>query len=225
MISKFKWRDYIPLSFGKEIRLFKLRMHYRKQQVYIGSYEIEKGAQLGKKVRILHDVQIRKNVSIGDFSYVEPYTTIVSANIGKFCSIGRCCQIGPWEHPMDYISTSPEILRKILGKTELYSDIPARAQIGNDVWIGSNSVIMGGVNVGNGAVIGAGAVVTKDVPDYAIVVGVPAKIIKYRYSKEKIELLNNMKWWNWPEDEFISNKMLFLAQEDWINILKNGEYE
>ena len=217
------WRDYIPERWGKEFKLFKLRLFYHKNQMYIGSYEVEKGAEFGHHVRIMHDVQVRRNVKIGDYSYIEPYTSVISANIGKFCSIGKCCQIGPWEHPTNYISTSPEILRKILRCPKLYSDLPERTEIGNDVWIGSNSIIMGGVKVGNGAIIGAGAVVTKDVPDYAIVVGVPAKVIKYRFEEEIRIRLNKLCWWDWSAEEMEKNKSFFLEREQWIKELeKNG---
>lgn len=209
-------RDYIPERWGKEIRLFKQRMLYRKNQVYIGSYYVEEGARFGRRVRILHDVQIRKTVSIGDYSYVEPYTTIISAAIGKYCSIGKCCQIGPWEHPLNYVTTSPQVLRAILNRADLYQDLPEQAEIGNDVWIGSNSIIMGGVKIGNGAVIGAGAVVTKDVPGYAVAVGNPAKIIRYRFSREEIAWLERLNWWDWTENEIQQNKKLFFSREDFV---------
>lgn len=76
--------------------------------------------------------------------------------------------------------------------------------IGNDVWMGVDVIVMGGVHIGNGAVIGAGAVVAKDVPPYAIVVGNPARIIKYRFSKDIIEKLQKIKWWNWPDEKILS---------------------
>lgn len=81
--------------------------------------------------------------------------------------------------------------------------------IKNDVWIGCNVVILRGVTVGNGAVIAAGAVVTKDVPDYAIVGGVPSKIIRYRFSSYEIEILNKIQWWNWSDEKIKENKHLF----------------
>ena len=212
-------RNYIPERWGKELKLLKTRLFYRKKNIYIGSYEVEKGAELGHNVRILHDVQVRKSVKIDDYSYVEPYTSVISANIGKFCSIGKCCQIGPWEHPTEYITTSPEVLRKVLNRGELYSDLPARANIGNDVWIGSNSIIMGGVTVGNGAIVGAGAVVTKDVPDYAIVVGSPARVIKYRFDNEKINKLLELKWWDWSIEKIKENAEVFINKGNWYKEL------
>lgn len=76
-----------------------------------------------------------------------------------------------------------------------------RITIGNDVWLGKNVTITNGSNIGNGVIAGAGAVITKDVPDYAVVVGVPAKIIRYRYTPEQIKALNTIQWWNWSDDE------------------------
>lgn len=76
-----------------------------------------------------------------------------------------------------------------------------KSKIGNDVWIGRNAIITNGGNVGNGAVVAAGAVVTKDVPDYAIVGGIPARVIRYRYTQAQIEALNRIQWWNWSDDE------------------------
>lgn len=88
--------------------------------------------------------------------------------------------------------------------------------IGNDVWIGTRVIIMGGVKIGNGAVIGAGAIVTKDVPDYAIAVGVPAKVVKYRFSPDIIEKLLELQWWNLSEEELKENIKEF--QRNSINL-------
>lgn len=89
-----------------------------------------------------------------------------------------------------------------------YNESPV-CHIGNDVWIGTRAIIMDGVNNGDGAIIAAGAVVTKDVPPYAVVGGVPAKIIKYRFSSEIIERLNVIQWWNLPDEEITKVVELF----------------
>ena len=83
--------------------------------------------------------------------------------------------------------------------------IPPHTTIGNDVWIGWGVLIKGGVTIGNGAVIGAYSVVTKDVPPYAVVAGVPAKVIKYRFEQEKIDLLQQLQWWDWDIDRIYEN--------------------
>lgn len=88
--------------------------------------------------------------------------------------------------------------------------------MGNDVLIGSHSLILGGVTIGNGAVVAAGAVVTKDVPPYAIVGGVPASIIKYRFSQDIINKLQELRWWDWPEERLRANIGLFQSYD--VNI-------
>ncbi len=85
--------------------------------------------------------------------------------------------------------------------------------IGNDVWIGANVLIMPGVKIGNGVIIGAGAVVIKDIPDYAIAVGIPAKVIKYRFNDQQIKLLNEVQWWNWDDDFIKAHINLFKDNE------------
>ncbi len=75
-----------------------------------------------------------------------------------------------------------------------------RITIGNDVWLGRNVIITNGANIGNGVIAGAGSIITKDIPDYAVVVGAPARIVKFRFSKEQIEEMNKICWWDWPDE-------------------------
>ena len=116
--------------------------------------------------------------------------------IGKFCSLASNIIIGPGEHPLNYLSSSPFFYMEDLGFRKGVSETFIKpCEIGNDAWIGSNVFIRSGVKIGDGAVIGAGAVVTKDVPPYAVAVGVPAKILKYRFDEKTIEELLELKWW------------------------------
>lgn len=160
--------------------------------------------------------------SIGKYSYgpiCKNHPLIES--IGAFCSIAAGVDV-VWNHEKKYITTHPMIY---LGHDLLGIDIPyelykkhvfyvegiepkaeyikrqKRSIIGNDVWLGHNVIITNGANIGNGVIAGAGAVITKDVPDYAVVAGVPARIIRYRYSPEQIEALNRIAWWNWSDEE------------------------
>jgi len=122
--------------------------------------------------------------------------------IGKFCSFANNVIIGPGEHPLDFISTSPFFFWEWMGFNKNVGNMNCiePVTIGNDVWLADNVFVKGGVTIGDGAVCAAGAVVVKDVPPYAIVGGVPAKIIKYRFDEETIDKLLKLKWWDLPDE-------------------------
>ena len=127
--------------------------------------------------------------------------------IGKFCSIacGAKFIFNSANHSLSSLSTYPfpiffeEWKLDVKDITKAW-DNKGDIVLGNDVWIGYEAVILAGVTIGDGAVVGARAVVTKDVPPYTIVGGVPAKPIRKRFSQEKIDTLLKIKWWNWPEE-------------------------
>ena len=143
---------------------------------------------------------------IGKCSYLAYNVWAIKAKIGSFCSIGDGAYIGGAEHPMDWVSTSPafENVRNSCPKKRFANlEIPLHKQtiIGHDVWIGHNAVIKQGVTIGNGAVIGSNAVVTKNVPPFAVVGGVPAKLIKFRFSEDQIQFLQEVEWWNFSDEQ------------------------
>ena len=162
-------------------------------------------------------------VVIGDYTYCAGYNQIYYAQIGKFCSIASFVRINPGNHPT-YTRVAQHHFTyrsRMFGFGGDDADFFAwrerdKVLIGNDVWIGHNAIVMPGVSVGNGAVIGAGAVVTKDVEPYSIVAGVPAKMIKMRFAAELIEGIEKCRWWDWDYDTIRVRLADFRSMDDFI---------
>lgn len=175
---------------------------------------------INKKAKIYGFTKIYHS-SIGAYSYVGRNSSLVYANIGKFCSIAGNVSIGMATHTLSKLSTSPIFTERNNGTGHTWAnkhDINPynTIEIGNDVWIGERVMIVGGVKIGNGAVIGAGAIVTKDIPPYAVAVGIPAKVIRYRFRDEIITYLEDLQWWNL--DEVILKQHIKVFQSDKLSI-------
>ena len=128
--------------------------------------------------------------AIGSHTFLGRNNFVTKTTIGRYCSIGNNVSIGQGEHDLDRVSTSA------LFYTNAYEQLTSKpCSIGHDVWIGVDALVLRGVHVGTGSVVAANAVVNKDVPPYAIVGGVPARVIRYRFSAEKIKQLLDSKWW------------------------------
>ena len=161
-------------------------------------------------------------ITIGRHSYgvtpqsVHGYDATSVLNVGAFCSIAEeVLFFVRSNHPTHLPSTFPleiYVSRTKRSKDDLVSKGPIN--IGNDVWIGRRAVIMSGVTIGNGAVIGACSVVTKDIPPYAIAVGNPAKVVKYRFSQATIDRMQKLQWWTWSDDKIRENMDFFMRPVD-----------
>lgn len=128
--------------------------------------------------------------------------------VGKYCAIGYDVKIITSDHDYTYPNIQVALQEKNFSSTDIM--IKKRGvEIGNNVWFGDNVIVLSNVKIGNGAVVGAGSVVTKDVPAFGVAVGNPAKIVKYRFSKEIIDCLENIAWWDWPEDKVKKNEKFF----------------
>lgn len=153
---------------------------------------------------------IRK-ATIGDMTYTGSDTSIMWATVGKYCAISRMVDIGGNQHNYNAPSMMPayRIKNKLGGRLSLHPNEEMIA-VGNDVWIGQGVSIVrkAGLTVGDGAVLGSGAVVTKSIPPYAIAVGVPARVVRYRFDPDTIERLLALRWWDWPAEKILENMAL-----------------
>lgn len=179
---------------------------------------VDKKAKVYRAAKIFHS-------KLSRFSYVGKRSCLINAEIGSFCSIASDVCVGMGTHDMSKLSTSPLFNEKRNGTghswTNQISFPYENVVVGNDVWIGERALIMGGVTIGNGAVVGAGAIVTRDVPPYAIVGGVPAKIIRYRFPPDIVEKLEKLQWWLMPEHNLRGNIHFFQMDKITIDIIES----
>ncbi len=156
----------------------------------------EKHKDSRRNVEVMKGALISDDTIIGEYSYVGFNSFITKATLGRYCSIAANVSIGLGEHIVDNISTSS------LFYQNPYSILTEKdCIIGNDVWIGVDSVIRRGIEIGNGAIVGANSFVNKNVPPFAIVAGVPAAVIRYRFSEEQIAKIEESKWWEFDIED------------------------
>lgn len=177
-------------------------------------------ASINEKSKIYSPYSINNSI-VDSYTYIAQNSRINNTKIGKFCSIGPNLLCGWGIHPTNGISTAPMFYSTMkqngtsLSKENKIEELKP-ITIGNDVFIGMNVTILDGVNIGDGAIIGAGAVVSKDIPPYAIAVGNPIKIVKYRFEETIIKDLLKIKWWNFPENDLKLVEQYFWDVETFI---------
>lgn len=186
----------------------------------ISSSDIDKLAKLNPPYKI-------DNAKVGAGTYIASNSIISMAQIGKFCSIGPNFFCGWGIHPTEGISTSPMFYSTLKqnGRSLSNNDkIIERKEvmIGNDVFIGANVTVLDGYKIGDGAIIGAGAVVSKDIPPYAIAVGCPIRVVRYRFSDDNIARLLQIKWWDFENEKLQDVEKYFFEVETFLS--KHSEH-
>lgn len=184
------------------------------EEVVIGQNSFVSHSKISYHVQI-NRRNIIESVAIGRYSYTGANTILKAAEIGSFCSFSW--NISATGNRHDYLRLTAHPVAQLTSFGIVDENEPHEKRIikiGNDVWIGANACVMPGVKIGDGAVIGAGAIVTKDIPPFAVAVGNPARVIRYRFSDEQIADLMNIKWWDWSEEKLKKNVKLFKTQVD-----------
>jgi len=199
---------------------------YKRNQLSIGYLASLNNCRFGAKNTVYDKAELF-NVIMDDYSYIGPYCRIINARIGKFTCIAPETIIGLGKHPSrEFVSTHPAFFspNQQAGFTFVSNEYFKEYEpciIGNDVWIGARAIILDGVSVGDGAIVGAGAIVTKNVPPYAIIGGVPAKVLRYRFDQDEIDYLIKFKWWDRDFEWLRQNHLLFRDVKKFCTQLTN----
>lgn len=193
-LLKFLYKLYYSILLRRKNVWVSPSCFFNQNTIFEGNNKIHKGATVS-------------NSYIGKNTYIGSDSNFNECKIGRFCSIAPNVKIITNTHPSSvWVSSSPTFFSTLLQNGQTFVEKNKFEEhlcvdgynvvIGNDVWIGSNVIIKGGITISDGAIVAMGAVVTKDVPPYAIVGGVPAKVIKYRFNEDQIAKLQDIKWWD-----------------------------
>jgi acetyltransferase-like isoleucine patch superfamily enzyme len=228
---RFNLRQVLRINLKIKFRLFKsiagtvdklLRIYVlytAKPLISKGNGEIA-NSYLSAKAKLYSPYRL-SNSFVDDYSYIAHNSNISKTKIGKFCSIGPNFLCGRGVHPIHALSTSPMFYSTMrqngttLSATNKIEEI-LPITIGNDVFIGMNVTVLDGISIGDGAVIGAGAIVSKDIPPYAVAVGNPIRVIKYRFNDEIIQKLLKIKWWEFGDERLSEIEKYFNDVEGFV---------
>jgi len=206
-------------------KLFVIYLKYKKHVHVSKTSEVSYNLlrNIGEGSQIADQTVITGEVGIGRYTTINSYGRIASRlnkiEIGSFCSVASNVTMQEYDHKYNKISTF--FMNSKLFNLSVEQDIFSKGAIiiEDDVWIGANSVILSGVTIGRGSIVAAGSIVTKNVPRYSIVAGVPAKVIKTRFTQKTIEIIENLEWWEWNIEKIKQNVNLFnLTEEELLNI-------
>lgn len=206
------------------------RLLSKSEGLILGQGAVVSGTELGRYNMICKNSSITDS-QFGDFSYLAVDTRVTRCNIGKFCAIGPSVTINLGIHPSkDFVSSHPIFYslgfncKTRFAEEQGFEEL-GTVSIGHDVWVGANVVILPNVSIGTGAIIAAGAVVTRDVMPYEIVGGVPARPMRKRFDEEQIELLLESKWWDFSFSELQENHEAFHSFKEFDRFMsqRNGQ--
>jgi len=201
MIKSHLVKNVFTIWLRSVVKTIILEASHRNKKLRLGSMTNISNCEFGK-YNTINDHVVLIDVKLGDFTYVAKGSIISKTQIGKYCSIGPDIKCGLAFHPNQiFVSTHP-VFYSLVRQAQItfadknYFDEYKYIKIGNDVWIGANVLIVGEIEIGDGAIVASGSIVTKNVPPYAIVAGIPAKIIRYRFNDDDIKFLLHLKWWD-----------------------------
>lgn len=213
-------QDWLFNKFFKNIdRTAIIKNSVIAQNVKVGAFTRNINSRISGRVEIkdngfINDAKIHGSIKIGrrtsvNYPNTDIYARVETVTVGNFCSIARCVAIQEYDHHWDRCTSY--MIQQNVFKGNIRQDIISKrpVTIGHDVWIGTQSAILSGVNIGNGAIVSANSTLTGDVPAYAIVAGNPARVLRYRFDGEVIEMLGDLEWWPWNDEKLNVNKALF----------------